>query len=81
MELHEMYPNGDPRDEPTWANQLWHARRLLREKGMGELRRHASVSRDNPHGSCNCFCCAALYVEREYAKADPHKRAAMLGRR
>ena len=49
---------------PTWANQLWHARQMLIEKGFEAL--------DNPHGmigrSCKCgtcFCCAAAKVLRD----------------
>ena len=47
--------------EPTWENQIWHARKLAKEKGLRAVY--------NPHGmigkQCrcgNCFCCAALYV-------------------
>jgi hypothetical protein len=52
------------RTEPTFANQLWHARKLAAEQGLEALR--------NPHAligqSCHCgdcFCCAAWKVYRE----------------
>lgn len=55
---------GQDRNAPTWENQLYHARRLLAEKGRDAL--------NNPHamtgkicGCGACFCCAALYVMRE----------------
>jgi hypothetical protein len=55
-------------DEPTYENQLWHARKLMAEKGREAVY--------NPHGmigkACgcgSCFCCAALAVVREYDKA------------
>lgn len=51
------------RSKPTRANQIWHAERLLAEKGRDALL--------NPHGligkECGCgtcFCCAAWYVYR-----------------
>jgi len=57
----------DSHAEPTYENQLWHARKLLAEKGRGAL--------DNPHGmtgrTCgcgSCFCCAAAEVVRMYDK-------------
>lgn len=57
--------------EPTWENQLWHARKLE----TNELQRHASVSRDNRHRCQDCFCCAAWTVleerKREKAKVTP----------
>lgn len=47
--------------EPTWENQLWHARQLLIKEGWRALY--------NPHGEIGrmckcgtCFCCAALKV-------------------
>jgi hypothetical protein len=46
--------------EATYANQLWHARRLLREEGRESLRHHAGVGGDCRCGSC--FCCAAAEV-------------------
>lgn len=53
----------DP-NEPTWENQLRHARRVLKDKGRKAL--------DNPHGmigrTCGCgtcFCCAAAQVLRD----------------
>lgn len=58
------------RDEPTYENQLWHARKLLSEKGIEALR--------NPHaligekcGCGTCFCCAALTVYREARHVHP----------
>lgn len=52
-------------NEPTWKNQLWHARRVLAEKGREAL--------DNPHAmigrtcGCNvCFTCAAAQVVAEH---------------
>jgi hypothetical protein len=52
------------RSEPTYENQLWHARKLLEEKGLEAV--------DNPHGmigrTCgcgSCFCCAAAQVVKE----------------
>lgn len=55
-------------NEPTWKNQLWHARKLLAEKGREAL--------DNPHGmigrkcGCNtCFTCAAAFVVAEYDRS------------
>lgn len=47
--------------EPTWENQLWHAR----QQPSYELRRHAQVSTDNKHRCEGCFCCAALTVLEE----------------
>lgn len=47
--------------EPTWANQLWHARQMESH----ELRRHATVSTHNRHRCEDCFCCAALTVLEE----------------
>lgn len=53
--------------KPTWANQLWHARKILTEKGREAL--------DNPSGmigrTCGCgtcFTCAAAYVVAEHDK-------------
>jgi hypothetical protein len=46
--------------EPTYPNQLWHARKILAEQGREELRRHARIGRDC---RCDdCFCCAAAEV-------------------
>jgi len=51
--------------EPTYENQLWHARKLLAEEGRAAL--------NSPHamtgkicGCGTCFCCAALQVLREH---------------
>jgi len=57
--------------EPTWFNQLFHARQLLQEKGWQEVRRHANVSRDNRHRCRECFCCACAEVLREHALQRP----------
>lgn len=47
--------------EPTRDNQIWHARKLMREQGPRTLL--------NPHayigiecGCGTCFCCAARFV-------------------
>jgi hypothetical protein len=52
------------RTEPTYENQLWHARKLFAEQGREAL--------DNPHamigrtcGCGDCFCCAAAQVIEE----------------
>lgn len=61
------HPNRSKSDRsaPTRDNQLWHARKLLREKGRDSL--------DNPHGmtgrSCgcgSCFTCAAAETVKQY---------------
>jgi hypothetical protein len=50
--------------EPTYENQLWHARKLLREKGREAVNNpHAMIGRDCKCG--DCFCCAAAQVLRE----------------
>lgn len=63
--LLEEPPMQDQHSEPSYENQLWHARKLFNEKGYREL--------DNPHGmtgrSCGCgtcFCCAAAQVIAEH---------------
>jgi hypothetical protein len=55
----------DEHSAPTWENQLWHARKLLAEKGRSAVY--------NPHGmigkqcKCrSCFCCAAWHVTLEH---------------
>ena len=48
------------RSEPTYENQLWHARKLLAEKGAEALRNHALIGKEC--GCKDCFCCAALEV-------------------
>jgi len=55
----------DNHSEPTYENQLWHARRILAEQGREAL--------DNPNGmigrTCrcgSCYCCAAAQVVREF---------------
>jgi len=51
-------------DEPTYENQLWHARKLAAEQGVPALYQHARVGQSC---SCNtCFCCAALAVLAEH---------------
>jgi Domain of unknown function (DUF3560) len=54
----------DQHSEPTYENQLWHARKLLAEQGREAL--------ENPHamtgrtcGCGECFCCAAVQVLNE----------------
>lgn len=49
------------RSEPTWENQLWHARKM----SDNDLAPHASVSVDNRHRCEDCFTCAALTVLEE----------------
>lgn len=57
------------RTKPTWENQVWHAERLLADKGERAL--------ENPHamtgricGCGSCFCCAALYVLKKHRERD-----------
>ena len=53
------------RSDPTYENQLWHARRLLKEKGADAFNNpHAMIGRTCKCGGC--FCCAAKQVYREY---------------
>ena len=55
------------RSAPTWENQIWHARKLLQDKGREALNNpHAMIGRQC--GCGECFCCAALYVLREHDK-------------
>jgi len=50
--------------QPTWNNQLWHARKLAEEKGLEALNDpHAMTGRICKCGLC--FCCAALQVYNE----------------
>lgn len=57
------------RNEPTWENQLWQARRLLKEKGLEALYNpHAMTGRICRCGQC--FCCAALQVYYETKKSE-----------
>jgi hypothetical protein len=50
--------------EPTYENQLWHARKLMSEKGRDALNNpHAMIGRTCRCGSC--FCCAAAQVLKE----------------
>lgn len=57
--------------EPTWENQLWHARQLPTE----ELKRHAAVSIDNRHRCTDCFCCACVAVLEECLIIRPRKES------
>lgn len=53
----------DQHAEPTYDNQLWHARKLLAEKGREALENpHAATGRQCGCGTC--FCCAAVEVLR-----------------
>lgn len=54
--------------EPTFENQLWHARKLIEDKGTKELQRHAAVGK--MCGCGGCFCCAALHVLHELRITD-----------
>lgn len=75
-ELVEEAERGDERreismnhDEPTYENQLFHARRLLAEKGPEALNNpHAMIGRIC--GCGDCFCCAALEVLEEVTNND-----------
>jgi hypothetical protein len=50
--------------EPTYANQLFHARKLMNEKGREALENpHAMTGRTCGCGAC--FCCAAVEVLNE----------------
>lgn len=50
--------------EPTYENQLWNARKLLREQGRNALSNpHGMIGRDCGCGTC--FCCAAATVLQE----------------
>ena len=52
------------RTEPTFENQIWHARNLLARKGLAALESpHAMTGKICRCGSC--FCCAALQVANE----------------
>ncbi len=54
----------DTHSEPTYENQLWHARKLLAEQGREALNNpHAMIGRSCGCGTC--FCCAAAQVVRE----------------
>ena len=62
-------------NEPTRENQVWHARRMLVEKGWLALYNpHALIGRDC--GCGECFCCAALQVCRD----DEASRTAVVSR-
>ena len=58
----------DNHREPTYNNQLFHARQLLMDEGLSAL--------DNPPGATgrmckcgSCFCCAAAQVVKEHKAA------------
>lgn len=56
----------DQHTEPTYENQLWHARKLLAEQGREALENpHAATGRQCGCGTC--FCCAAVQVLQEAA--------------
>jgi hypothetical protein len=64
MEVRKDKAMTNERTEPTYENQLWHARKLFAEQGREAL--------DNPHamigrtcGCGDCFCCAAAQVIEE----------------
>ena len=55
------------RTEPTWENQIWHAERLLNEKGPEALNNpHAMIGRTCKCGTC--FCCAAATVYKKHMR-------------
>ena len=63
------------RSEPTWENQVWHARQLLAKHGYNALYNpHAMIGKECGCGTC--FCCAALKV----CKDDEHNRSQVLRR-
>lgn len=50
---------------PTYENQLWHARKIINERGREALNNpHAMIGKQCRCGSC--FCCAAQQVVREH---------------
>lgn len=59
-----------PREKPTYENQLWHARKLLAEKGRAALNNpHAMIGRQCGCGTC--FCCAAAKVIADFDATQP----------
>ncbi len=55
------------RSKPTWDNQLWHAKRLLNDKGEEALNNpYAMIGRDCRCGTC--FCCAAARVFSDWKR-------------
>jgi hypothetical protein len=55
------------RTEPTYENQIWHAKRLLKEQGYDALNNpHAMIGRTCKCGTC--FCCAAAEVARKHSE-------------
>ena len=62
--------------EPTYENQLWHARNLVAEKGIEALNNpHAMIGRTCKCGQC--FCCAAAQVVREVEQENSCESPAM----
>lgn len=58
-------------NEPTWENQLWHARQLLIKEGWNALYNpHGDIGRQCKCGEC--FCCAAYQVCRDDEKQRHH---------
>lgn len=61
--------------EPTWFNQKFHARQLLKEKGYAAVLSHARVSLDNRHRCYECFCCALdAWPDRRCGHRHPAQR-------
>ena len=55
------------RSAPTYENQLYHAHKLLQDKGLAALENpHAMIGRGCKCG--DCFCCAAAQVSRDYRR-------------
>lgn len=58
------------RSVPTWENQMWHARKLLHERGIDALvNPHAMIGKTC--GCGECFCCAAMEVSRDHPSRMP----------
>lgn len=67
--LLEVKPVEDKHEEPTYENQLCHARKVLAEQGRKALNNpHAMTGRSCKCGSC--FCCAAAQVVREHDEKE-----------
>lgn len=58
----EQYRSNLP-TEPTWFNQLQHAKELYKLSPK-EVLAHARVSSSNKHFCHSCFCCACLVIYR-----------------
>lgn len=59
-----LFDQTEEHNEPTYANQLWHARKVLNEQGREALENpHAITGREC--GCGECFCCAAVQVLSE----------------